>query len=163
MEGNTWRGVGFMGGRMMRKAGLAWLSALMVALFMSGCAHEQPALSQAEVKDLVHKVITDPARADKVATLMGQLNVEISNQMKAKLETQQRFAKLNQDYNATPEQFEQFFEDVKKTQEKNRTRIMEIYFQIKGLTSPQEWEALCKPEMQNLQDYLKKMEEASKK
>jgi len=151
----------FMKGHMMKM--VCGLSALIIVLFMTGCAHEQPALSQADVKDLVHKEISDPVRADKVVALMEQMDAEISDQMNAKVEFRKYFAKLNTDYYATPEQFEQYFESTREAQGKNRARIMETYFKIKDLTTPQEWEALSKPDMQYFTDYLQKMEESSKK
>jgi hypothetical protein len=164
MNGKAWQGRGALNGLVMKKAGFSYgLFTLMFVLLMTGCAHEQPALSQADVKDLVHKEISDPVRADKVVALMEQMNAEISDQMNAKVEFRKDFAKLNTDYYATPEQFEQFMESTREAQDKNRARIMETYFRIKDLTTPQEWEALCKPEMLNFTDYLQKMEESSKK
>jgi hypothetical protein len=161
MCSNVWR---FLSTHAMRRAGvICGLSAFLIVLLFTGCAHEQAAPETENVKDLAHKVISDPARADKVAALMEQLDAEINAQMKRNSDAQKAFSRLNADYDATPEQFQQLIEDAQKTQTDSRGRMMELYFQIKANTSAQEWDALCKPEMQKLTSYLKILEESSKK
>jgi len=163
MNGNIWRPAVFPIGRMMQEAGLACGFLALLILLFSGCSHEQPKPTQADVKGLVHKEISDPVRADKVAALLARLDAEIAEQMKAREANRNEFVRLNQDYNSTPEQFDRYLEKNRKVQEQNRARIMETYFKIKENTTPQEWEAICKPEMQSLTDMLHKMEETGNK
>ena len=166
MEGNAWRAAGFLSGLAKKKAGyLCGLSVVIVVLLMAGCAHkpEAPPQKTESLQDLVHREISDPARAEKILALMEQMDARIKLQKEMNQQAQQVFLNLNADYNTTPEQFQQHMDSARASRDENRQKIMDAYFQTKALTTQQEWEALSKPGEQKLMDFLNKTEVPDKK
>ncbi|HWR68104.1 MAG TPA: hypothetical protein VN416_03710 [Desulfomonilia bacterium] len=159
MNGKAWQRGCVLGGHAVKKAGfVCGFSVLVVLLLMTGCAHKQPQ----DMQNLVHKEISDPARAEKILALMDQMEDGINFQKMIVQDTQKQFMRLNGDYNTTPEQIQELLDGTKESREKNRQKIMDAFFQIQALTTPQEWEALSKVEIQNYPDFLKKIEASGK-
>lgn len=144
----------------MEKAKFLYVVFTVFVLLMFGCAHDHGAPKErtVDVKSLVQKEISDPVRADKIVALMEQLNAELNMQKQATLDIQQELARLNADYDATPEQFRKLMDSSTEYREKTRSKILDTYFQIKALTTPQEWEAISKAEVQEVLENLKKRE-----
>jgi hypothetical protein len=71
---------------------------------------------------------------------------------------QQEIVKLNADYNATPEQFRKQQAYAAEERRRRRQEILDAYFQIKALTTPQEWEALSRSDRESLKEFIKKTE-----
>lgn len=166
MNTNAWRKACFISSRAIKKAGyLCGLSVVIVVLLMAGCAHKPDAPPQKaeSLQDLVHKEISDPARSEKILALMEQMDARIKLQQEMNQQAQQVFIMLNADYETTPEQLQKHLDSAKVSRDKNRQKIMDYYFQIKALTTQQEWEALSKPGMQKLMDSLNKTEVPDKK
>lgn len=139
-------------------ARLLWAAFIVCALLAAGCAHQQPAPPPppADMKSLVRQVISDPARADKVLALMEQLDGEMGAQMKANVDLQNEFMRLNADYNAAPGQFQQHQSAAAAARDKARARIFDTYFQLKALTTKEEWDALSKPGKQAMTNVLER-------
>jgi hypothetical protein len=160
MNGKAWQRGCVLGGHAVMKAGLVCgFSVLVVVLLMTGCAHKQPQ----DMQNLVHKEISDPARAEKILALMDQMEDGINFQKMIVQDTQKQFMRLNGDYNTTPEQIQELLDGTKESREKNRQKIMDAFFQVQALTTPQEWEALSKAEIQKYPEFLKKIEDHTKK
>jgi hypothetical protein len=160
MNGKAWQRGCVLGGHAVKKAGfVCGFSVLVVLLLMTGCAHKQPQ----DMQNLVHKEISDPARAEKILALMDQMEDGINFQKMIVQDTQKQFMRLNGDYNTTPEQIQELLDGTKESREKNRQKIMDAFFQIQALTTPQEWEALSKAEIQKYPEFLKKIEDHTKK
>lgn len=166
MNTNAWREACFVSGPAIKTAGfLCGLAAVVSVLLMAGCAHKQEAPPQKteDLQSLVHKEISDPARAEKVLVLMEQMNASIRLQNELNQQAQQVFIMLNADYDTTTEQLQNHLDGTKASRDKNRQKIMDAYFQIKALTSQQEWEALSGPGMGKLMESMNKTEAQDKK
>jgi hypothetical protein len=165
MNTNVSRAANFLSGYAKKAGFIGGLAALIGVLLVAGCAHkpEAPPQKTESLQDLVHKEISDPARAEKVLALMEQMDARIKLQNEMNQQAQQAFLNLNADYNTTPEQFQQHMDSARASRDENRQKIMDAYFQIKALTTQQEWEALSKPGEQRLMDFLNKTEVPDKK
>lgn len=138
---------------------LGWgLSAFLLILLMAGCAHNPPAPQPPGLEALVHEKIADPVRAEKVLVLMRQTAAGISALKETNERVQQEIVKLNADYNATPEQFSKQQAYAGEARRRLRQEILEAYFQIKALTTPQEWEWLSGSDRESLKEFIKKTE-----
>lgn len=136
------------------------LSAFLLVLLMAGCAHNQPAPAPEPpgLKALVYKEIADPVRAEKVLVLMRQTTAGINALKETNQRVQQEIVKLNADYNAMPEQFRKQQAYAGEARRRLRQEILDAYFQIKALTTPQEWEALSRSDRESLKEFIKKTE-----
>jgi len=106
----------------------------------------------------VYKEISDPARAEKVLILMRQMSAGINDLKKTNERVQQEIVKLNADYDATPEQFRKQQAYAGEARRTHRQEILDAYFQVKALTTPQEWEALSSSDKESLKEFIKKDE-----
>ncbi len=161
MNGTVRQSAFFMSNRMVKRTGHVWgVAAIMGFLLMAGCAHKQAAPPQETVnlKELVHREIADPVRAEKILALMEQVDAGINAQWAMNQQAEQDFMMLNADYNSTPEQFQRHMESVKASRDRNRQVIMDAYFQVKALTTQKEWDAISKPDRDILMEFIKKTE-----
>jgi hypothetical protein len=141
------------------ESGLLWiLPSFLLFLLMAGCAHKQPEPEPVDLKAFVYKQISDPARAEKILALMNQTSAGINALKETDQEVQQKTMLLNADYKATLEQFRKLQDFAAESRRRNRQEILDAYFQIKALTTPQEWEALSQNEKESLKDFIKKTE-----
>jgi hypothetical protein len=149
----------------MRKSAI-WFGAtvLVIALLMVGCAHDkagQP-MSTESKKALIHKEVSDPVKAEAIVALTIQMKADLDALMKVNIDTQKEFQSLNTNYDTTHAQFEEFLADSRQAKDKAREKILDAYFRIKALTTPQEWEVISKIEMQTINGMLNKTPAPSK-
>jgi hypothetical protein len=128
-------------------AALAYFFAL--ALLLSGCGEEQTyeqAIQEAsdDFTAVVYKSVEDPERAARIVEFFDRNREYYGELFAISRKYHAQFRQLNADYDATREQFEQFYGEYDESWIVVRNRILENMFEIKEHTTEDEWQDLVK-------------------
>lgn len=133
-------------------------AALAIAI---GCASRSPApntdeaqarieATHAELRELIASEIDDPERAKMFAALSD----ERDNLIDRHFEVVQRYSttmkKLNADYSATREDFENLVQGYNRDRRASQAEFVELIGKMKAAATEKEWKRLAKFELQKL-------------
>ena len=94
------------------------------------------------IRDAAEEVIKDKDRAKQVVSLTKQADDEYETFAKNLNELSEQFLQINQDYNATREELDSFSTRSKKNRMAFLEKFVELRFQVKGLVTVEEWQAM---------------------
>ena len=124
-------------------------SLLLIAfasLAVSGCAKSPPTLEQvhADLVGRITKAIQDPARAQRVSDLAGQLLDEQQSMAAALKSTVDHFAALNADYNVSNDQYMAVYSDYQGKRKAAQMKFEDGIFALRREVSAEEWKEITK-------------------
>ena len=102
------------------------------------------AVSQAkeEVEALIARTIKDPQRAKEVGSVMEEITEEVKKIGSNQRQGHQQLYKLNENYQATPEEFLKVLDEVNNKRMQSSAKILSLRFKMKEMMSEQEWKGL---------------------
>lgn len=139
---------------MIARAGL--FAVLVVSAVLAGCSsytyhrhHGHQGMGDSswekadkEVEELVARAIKDPAKAQGVTEVMGEMIQEIKTSREQSRAFHRRLYELNADYDAAPEQFTKVLDELNTRRMMAAAKILGLRFKMKNLLTVEEWKAL---------------------
>ena len=139
-----------------------WYGIVLMALclLLSACAHKPQETTEAkpQVLDEMRTYITSLPDADRVELLLNIVD-RLETDLSALNQNRIRFAKvaraLYADYDASPDDFNTLIDEYGAGRALLQQLILASHFEMKDLTSPEEWQQLAKIEEDALTEGLK--------
>ncbi len=139
-----------------------FLSLVVLVLLSSGCAHHKGTVDNTPgqnaldaLRSRVRQEIADPARSGQILALVDQMEKELDDLNRTVLQFREDYRRLNANYEATVEEFRKLIAESDMALRRSQQKLIETHFQIKALTTPQEWAALSMQERKAFEDSLK--------
>lgn len=95
-----------------------------------------------QVKDNIHAVVQDEARAEQLETVVDDVQDLIAALDKELKLRGEQVSELNRSYDSTPAQYDALMDEGMKTTVAARTRFLDLCFKAKDLMSEEEWIAV---------------------
>jgi len=142
---------------------------LVFVLAVAGGCSSKPALSpeqqaQADLTEYeaeLRKVITDPARADKLLALTNEFQKLLQDTVTHVSSYRAKAAALNSNYEATRADYQKLFSEQDAAREAFLQKATALREQMAALTTDQEWEQLKKARLRALDADLQELLSAS--
>ena len=138
-----------------------WVALILFATLSSGCAHQKGTVDNTpgqnaldELRSRVKQEIADPTRSRQILALVDQMERELDDLNQTVLQFREEFRRLNADYEATAEQFRKLIADSDMALRRSQRKLIETHFQIKALTTSEEWTSLSRQERKAFEDSL---------
>jgi len=135
--------------------------AVIALTLLVGCASKSKALdpdelqanmaeSQAEFRELIAREIDDPARAKLFAALADERDSLVSRHSAYVQSYSRSLKKLNSDYSATREDFDNLIETYNTERRSSQAEFLDLIGRMKAATTEKEWKKLAKFELKKL-------------
>lgn len=100
------------------------------------------------IQDMEERIadhIKDPATRTEMLVIVNQVGQDLLELVTITRKFYIDFAKLNDSYSATPEDYQKLISEFEADYKLVRELVIESRFKLKGFTSPQEWKDLTDP------------------
>jgi predicted component of type VI protein secretion system len=116
----------------------------LVCLVLAGCTKTRPSAAEVRVRwtEKTNQTITDPARAQQIAVMVGRLLDAQEAKAAALQSASDRLAALNSDHHATSEQAMAIYEECEARQREMLTKFRDDVLALRRQLSAAEWQSL---------------------
>ena len=143
-------------------SGIGGAGAVLCVALMAGCAHKPaPTAAERSQEDLsyyqgqVRKVVKDPQRADKLASLIGDFEKLVLARADGVKQYEAKLAALSSNYSATRADFEALAAQDDRDRNQFLKQCFALREQMASLTTDSEWEELKSARVRGLEEALK--------
>jgi hypothetical protein len=131
------------------------LTILVLAGFLSlSSCSKKPKPTPAQVLDnqvaatrtAIDKYVEDETRADELLDLLEEVEGVLAEYNSGFEDLVQDFREAYTDYGSTREELESLMEDIKASTRETRSRVLDLHFRMRDLTTEDEWKKIVKYE-----------------
>jgi hypothetical protein len=136
------------------KITLTALFAIFCAIALNSCAKaprtsiEQIAGPIEQMRKAVEKTVTESGRQGQLLSVIDELDAVLKAHSTDLEAISGDLSRLNADYDVPREIFEKVLSDFAARSKERRQRLLDLHFQLTGLTSPEEWKPISKQEVE---------------
>ena len=95
-----------------------------------------------EMAALIEKTVQDPEKAKQAQGIVEEIVAEVKQSNQQNQQFHQQLYKLNENYEAVPDEFTKILDDLNNNRMRTATKILGLRFKMKALLTAQEWKAL---------------------
>jgi septal ring factor EnvC (AmiA/AmiB activator) len=95
-----------------------------------------------EMAALIEKTVQDPEKAKQAQRIVEEIVAEVKQSKQQNQQFHQQLYKLNENYEAVPDEFTKILDDLNNNRMRSATKILGLRFKMKALLTAQEWKAL---------------------
>jgi len=95
-----------------------------------------------EMAALIEKTVQDPEKAKQAQGIVEEIVAEVKQSNQQNQQFHQQLYKLNENYEAVPDEFTKILDDLNNNRMRTATKILGLRFKMKALLTAQEWNAL---------------------
>jgi len=95
-----------------------------------------------EMAALIEKTVQDPEKAKQAQGIVEEIVAEVKQSNQQNQQFHQQLYKLNENYEAGPEEFTKILDDLNNNRMRTASKILGLRFKMKALLTAQEWKAL---------------------
>ena len=95
-----------------------------------------------EMAVLIEKTVQDPEKAKQAQGIVEEIVAEVKQSNQQNQQFHQQLYKLNENYEAVPDEFTKILDDLNNNRMRTATKILGLRFKMKALLTAQEWKAL---------------------
>lgn len=95
-----------------------------------------------EMAALIEKTVQDPEKAKQAQGIVEEIVAEVKQSNQQNQQFHQQLYKLNENYEAGPDEFTKILDDLNNNRMRTATKILGLRFKMKALLTAQEWKAL---------------------
>ena len=134
---------------------------LLVILLVVGCAHGRDGSDEDNRTNVLENIrvfinsIPDKARADQMNTLLDELAESLAGLNQTNMDFKEDFLKLQGDYDATKDDFRALNDNYDRTRLSFQREVLDSYFGIKELATPEEWGNIVALDKKRLKEILR--------
>ena len=142
---------------MSKEASFRLILPLAAALVAAACSHQRPTpeamLKQgaAQMRSVIREAVTDSARRDQLLERADRLERDLAAYAAEYEAFIDRLHRANRGYDTPPEQIKAIFTQFEEKRQASRAQLLELHFQIRGLTSEEERKHIARAEIQMLE------------
>jgi len=130
--------------------------AIACSLVLAGCAKPNPTPEELiggpiqEMLNAIEKDISEPGRQEQLLAIVDELDGVLKDHATDLEAVSRDLSRLNVDYDVPREAFDGVVSGFALRAKARRQRILDLHFQMTGLTSPEEWKPISKHEVEAL-------------
>jgi hypothetical protein len=109
---------------------------------MGGDREDQYSRGQQDLAGLVDQTVKDPAKAQEVKKLAGEIVTELKTGREQEREYHRQLYTLNTSYTATPEDFMKIIDEGNHQRMRTAAKVLSLRFKMKDQMTADEWQAL---------------------
>lgn len=142
---------------MSKEASFLLILPLAATLVAVACSHQRPtpeALLKegaAQMRSVISEAVTDPIRRDQLLERADRLAGDLAAYSADYEAFIDRLHRANRDYDTPPEQIKTIFTQFEEKRQASRAQLLELHFQMRGLTSEEERKHIARAEIQMLE------------